>query len=104
MKRFLLLFSIVCMLAVPAAAEPIKWVDFDVPYESMKYAMNVDIQTFEQENHIDWIDILAIAACRVMSRRQRQMCIRDRPTALCWAVFLAATPSRRMGSGCRSTD
>lgn len=64
MKRFLLLFSIVCMLAVPAAAEPIKWVDFDVPYESMKYAMNVDIQTFEQENHIDWIDILAIAACR----------------------------------------
>ena len=55
---------LICLLILPASAEPIKWVDFDVPYESMKYAMDVDIQTFEQESHIDWIDILAIAACR----------------------------------------
>lgn len=26
--------------------------------------MNVDIATFEQEKHIDWVDILALAGCR----------------------------------------
>ena len=64
MKRFSLFFVIVCLLVLPVSADPIKWVDFEVPYESMKYAMDVDISTFEQENHVDWIDILAIAACR----------------------------------------
>lgn len=53
------------MLAVPVAAEePIKWVDFQIPYESLRYAMNADIQTFEEEKHISWIDILALAGCR----------------------------------------
>lgn len=64
MRRFLMCAFLICLLILPASAEPIKWVDFDVPYESMKYAMDVDIQSFEQESHIDWIDILAIAACR----------------------------------------
>ena len=64
MRRFLMCIFLICLLILPASAEPIKWVDFDVPYESMKYAMDADIQTFEQENHIDWIDVLAIAACR----------------------------------------
>ena len=63
MKRFF-----VCMLlpllAVPVRGETIKWVDFRVPFESLKYAMNVDIDTFEQEKHISWIDILAFAGCR----------------------------------------
>ena len=35
-----------------------------MPYESMKYALDQDIATFEQEKHISWIDILALAACR----------------------------------------
>ena len=65
MKRwicFLLIFAF--LPAIPAKAEPLKWVDFGVPYESLKYAMNVDIATAEQEKHISWIDILAISACR----------------------------------------
>ena len=49
---------------VPVKAEPIKWVDFAVPYESLKYAMDVDIATAEQEKHISWIDVLSVAACR----------------------------------------
>lgn len=49
---------------IPAHAETLRWVDFDVPYESLKYAMDVDIATFEQEKHLDWVDILALAACR----------------------------------------
>ena len=64
MKRFFACLLILPLLAVPAKAETIKWVDFGVPYESLKYAMNVDIETFEQEKHISWIDILALAGCR----------------------------------------
>ena len=64
MKRFFACVLILPLLAVPARAETIKWVDFGVPYESMKYALNVDVSTFEQEKHISWIDILALAGCR----------------------------------------
>ena len=49
---------------MPVKAEPIKWVDFAVPYESLCYAMDVDIQSAEQEKHLSWIDVLALAACR----------------------------------------
>lgn len=65
MKRFLLFFLIFfSVLAVPAQADTIKWVDFGVPYESLKYAMEQDIATFEEEKHISWIDVLALSACR----------------------------------------
>ena len=64
MKRFLFLLWLLPVLAVPARADTIKWVDYNVPYESMKYALDQDIQTFEQEKHIPWIDALALAACR----------------------------------------
>ena len=64
-RRFFLCFMLICLLAVPVSAEePIRWVDFQVPYESLKYAMNVDISTFDQEKHLDWVDILALAGCR----------------------------------------
>ena len=40
MKRFVFLLMVCLpMLALPVRAEPIKWVDFDVSYESMKYAL-----------------------------------------------------------------
>ena len=64
MRRFLLCCLLIVALAVPANAEYIKWVDFDVPYESLKYAMDADIATHEQEKHISWIDALSLAACR----------------------------------------
>lgn len=65
MRRLCLCLLFMSMLAVPVAAEePIKWVDFQIPYESLRYAMNADIQTFDQEKHISWIDILALAGCR----------------------------------------
>ena len=49
---------------MPVSAEPIKWVDFGVPYESLKHAMEIDISTAEKEKHLSWIDILAVAGCR----------------------------------------
>lgn len=63
-RRILLLLAIFSLLAVPVGAEPIRWVDFSVPYESLKYAMDVDITTAEQELHLDWIQTLALAGCR----------------------------------------
>lgn len=39
--------------------EPIKWVEFDVPYEAMKKAMDIDIESFNENVHVSWIDALA---------------------------------------------
>jgi len=63
-RRIFLCFLLVATLALPAGAAPIKWVDFGVPYESLKYALEQDIATFDQEKHVDWIEILALSACR----------------------------------------
>lgn len=63
-RRTILCAVLALALAVPVQAETIRWVDFGVPYESLKYAMDQDIATFDQEKHIDWIDALALAACR----------------------------------------
>ena len=69
MKRWISFFLIVCMLpAQQVGADPIKWVDFQVPYESLEYAMDRDIETYEKEKHISWIDILAVSACRTGGR------------------------------------
>lgn len=64
MKRLLLFAVLIPALVLPVRAEPIRWVDFDVPYESMKFALDQDILTAQQEKHISWIDTLALAACR----------------------------------------
>ena len=65
MKRFLfLLLMILPFVRLSANADTIKWVDFGIPYESLRYAMEQDITTYEQEKHISWIDILSLAACR----------------------------------------
>ena len=64
MKRIFLLLLLLPVLLIPAKADTIKWVDFDVSCESMEYAMERDIATFDQEKHLSWIDILALAACR----------------------------------------
>ena len=63
-RRIFLCILLVLLTVLPISAEPIRWVDFSVPYASLKYAMEQDIRSFEQEAHISWIDILAVAACR----------------------------------------
>ena len=64
MKRFLLFVVLLPLFVVTVRADTIKWVDFNVPYESLQYALEQDIATFDQEKHIGWIDALALAACR----------------------------------------
>lgn len=46
----------------------IRWVDFNVPYESLRYAMNCDIESSEKGKYISWIDLLALAAVRTGGR------------------------------------
>lgn len=60
-RRIFLCLFLVCSMVFSVSAAPIKWVDFGVPYESLKYALEQDIATFDQEQHLDWIDILALA-------------------------------------------
>lgn len=64
MRRILAVFLVLLITAVPVGAQTVRWVDFGVPYESLKYAMDTDIRTAEGELHLSWIDILALAACR----------------------------------------
>ena len=63
MKRLFCLL-LAAVFVMPVGAKPISWVDFNVPYGSLKYALDQDIATFEQEKHISWIDTLTLAACR----------------------------------------
>ena len=63
-RRIFSLLLALMLTAAPAQAQTIRWVDFQPPYEALKYAMDRDIETFEKEKHLSWIDILALAACR----------------------------------------
>ena len=64
MKRILLFLSCFPLLVLTANADTINWVDFDVSCEAMEYALQQDIATWEEEMHLSWIEILAVAACR----------------------------------------
>ncbi len=63
-KRLIICLFLIVLLQIPVQASTIRWVNFAVPYESLKYAMDVDIGTVETEKHINWIETLAIAGCR----------------------------------------
>lgn len=68
MKRLFLCVFVLAFMIVPVSADTIRWVDFSVPYESLSYALKQDIATSEQEIHLNWIDILSVAACRTGGR------------------------------------
>lgn len=42
----------------------IKWVDFTVPYEALQQAYELDVSTYEQEVHLNWIELLACLGAR----------------------------------------
>lgn len=69
----LLVFVTVCEKSVPLPVSKaaktgeedyIKWVDFNVTYDALKDAMNLDIETFDQDLHLPWTESLAFLACR----------------------------------------
>lgn len=63
-RRISIILLILLFMVVPVQGATIRWVDFQVPYESLKYAMDTDIATYEKELHLDWITVLSLAACR----------------------------------------
>lgn len=42
----------------------IKWVDFNVTYEALCEAYQIDVDTYEEENHVNWIELLAYTAAK----------------------------------------
>ena len=64
MKRWILFLLIIAVMILPVQADSIKWVSFDVPYDSLEYAMQEDIRSYEEDVHISWIVILAVSACK----------------------------------------
>ena len=46
------------------AAEPLKWVDFDIPVEALETALQLDVDSQGREVELDWVDILAFAATK----------------------------------------
>lgn len=44
--------------------ETIKWVDFNIPCEILCKAYETDIATYQEEIHIDWIELLAYLAAK----------------------------------------
>lgn len=47
-----------------SSSDFIKWVDFDVTSEALKYACKLDVESYSDEIHLDWITLLAYAAVR----------------------------------------
>ncbi len=78
-KKFFSFFLLFILLFVTVAAKApslssvsagktqpdyIKWVDFNITYEALLDAMNLDIETFEQDLHLPWVESLAYLAAR----------------------------------------
>ncbi len=47
-----------------AEGETIKWLDFNVSYEALCNAYDVDISTYKEDIHIDWVELLAYLAAK----------------------------------------
>jgi len=50
--------------AVSGDGKFIKWVDFDVSYDALKRAYELDVETYGQPVHVDWVDLLAVVAAK----------------------------------------
>lgn len=58
------LSPVIMKLLEDKESNDIKWVDFDITYDAMKAAMNADIESYEQETHVNWVDTLAYLGAR----------------------------------------
>lgn len=46
------------------SGEYIKWVDFTVPAEAMNKACRIDVESYGEDIHVGWIELLAYAAAK----------------------------------------
>ena len=61
---FLLSFSTYNQELLSSKSDYIKWVNFSITLPVLKQAMKYDIDTYNSKNHIDWIALLSLAACK----------------------------------------
>ena len=50
----------------------IKYAEFNVPFEALEKAMNIDIDSHEKEKKINWIDLLAFLAAKYGGEIKKQ--------------------------------
>ena len=63
-KWVCVLLLVVCFAGRAQAAEPLKWVDFNVPVEALETAMKLDLASQGKEVELDWVEILAYGATK----------------------------------------
>lgn len=69
-RRLFLCLLALCLMVTPVRADDfIRWVDFNVGYPALQRALEWDMKTFEEEKHLSWIDILALASTRCGGNR-----------------------------------
>lgn len=51
-------------ITVSEEKEYIKWVDFNVSYEALCKAYELDVETYQQKVHVNWIELLAYVAAK----------------------------------------
>ena len=51
-------------IATPSQPDYIKWVDFDVTCQAMNQAFRYDLDTWQSEIHLNWVDLLAYLGAR----------------------------------------
>lgn len=78
-KRIILCLLTVSLLRPSAHAEDevLHWVDFNVPYEALQAALEVDIASQGNEKALNWIDVLALAAVRSGGNRISVQAVRN---------------------------
>lgn len=58
--------------AAVTSDEYIKWVDFNVSYEALCEAYELDVATYGQKVHIDWVSLLAYTAAKSGGKFDKQ--------------------------------
>lgn len=52
------------MIPVSKQTDYIKWVDFNVSYEALNKAYELDVETYQQKVHVNWIELLSYIAAK----------------------------------------
>ena len=47
-----------------ASGDSVEWVDFNIPCEVLERAMDIDIESYDEDIHVNWIHILAYLGAR----------------------------------------
>lgn len=61
-KGLVVFLTLICLCfpcAHASAEEYITHVSFDIPYDALKQAMELDVSTYGEDEHVDWVELLS---------------------------------------------